>query len=99
MNNGKADFENIELKRLLKQEFLIDTDDFGEAEYAEARKALFTYRTEEAFYEDTGWARDNPEFRAVDYLIKNRICRWWNGQFIYFSRILWEREKEMESND
>lgn len=94
--NGKVNFENSELKGLLEQEFLIHTDTFGEAEYTKIRKTLFAYESVYEFYKDTGWAKDNPELRSEEYLIQNRICRWWDGQFIYFSRILWEDREEAE---
>ena len=88
--SGSLTFENMELKLLLEREFLIYTGSFKEAEYAKARRAIFVYENVDEFYEATGWERDNPELRTEDYLTRNRICRWWNGRFIYFSRILWE---------
>lgn len=91
--NGRLTFEKTELKLLLEQEFLIHTDSFEAAEYAKAQKALFDYENVDEFFEATGWTRDNPELRTEDYLIRNRICRWWNGRFVYFSRILWEDDK------
>lgn len=92
---GKETFETSEIKKLLEQEFLVHTDAFGEAEYGKVRKALFVYKSVEAFNKATGWGRDNPELCTEDYLTRHRICRWWNGRFIYFSRILWENEMEM----
>lgn len=93
--NGKLNFEKSELKLLLEQEFLIYTDSFEEAEYTKARKAIFAYGDVDEFFRATGWARDNPELQTEDYLIRNRICRWWNGQLVYFSRILWEDDEGM----
>lgn len=94
--NGKLNFEKSELKSLLEQEFFIQTDTFEEAEYRKIRKALFAYESVDEFFKDTGWGKDNPELQSEDYLTGNRVCRWWNGQFIYFSRILWEGEKGLE---
>ena len=88
--NGSLTFENMELKFLLEREFLIYTGSFKEAEYAKARRAIFVYENADEFFEATGWERNNPELRTEDYLTENRVCRWWNGRFIYFSRILWE---------
>lgn len=93
--NGRLTFEKTELKFLLEQEFLIHTDSFEDAEYAKARIALSDYENVEGFFEATGWARDNPELRTEDYLTRNRICRWWNGRLVYFSRILWEDDERM----
>lgn len=91
--NGKLNFEETELKNLLEEEFLFRTDTFNEADYTKIWKALFAYESVDEFFMDTGWGKDNPELQSEDYLTRNRICRWWNGQFIYFSRILWESEK------
>lgn len=88
--SGSLTFENMELKLLLEREFLIYTGSFEEAEYAKARRAIFVYENADEFFEATGWERNNPELRTEDYLTENRVCRWWNGRFIYFSRILWE---------
>lgn len=88
--SGSLTFENMELKLLLEREFLIYTGSFEEAEYGKARRAIFVYENADEFFEATGWERNNPELRTEDYLTENRVCRWWNGRFIYFSRILWE---------
>ena len=46
-------------------------------------------------FEDEDYAKARRAifvYENVDefYLTENRVCRWWNGRFIYFSRILWE---------
>ena len=88
--NDSLTFEKKELKFLLEREFFIHIDSFEDEDYAKARRAIFVYENADEFYEATGWERNNPELRTEDYLTENRVCRWWNGRFIYFSRILWE---------
>lgn len=44
----------------------------------------------EAFYEETGWERDNPECAGKEYLIKQKICREITGKVWYFSRVMWD---------
>lgn len=95
--NGRLTFEKTELKFLLEQEFLIHTDSFEDTEYTKAQNALFDYENMDEFFKVTGWARDNPECRTENYLTSNRICRWWNGRLVYFSRIMWEDEDEIGS--
>ena len=88
--NDSLTFEKKELKFLLEREFFIHIDSFEDEDYAKARRAIFVYENADEFFEATGWERNNPELRTEDDLTENRVCRWWNGRFIYFSRILWE---------
>lgn len=87
---GKAELERQELKGLLEQEFFLSTDGWSEEDYQRAEEALTAFESVEAFLISTDWERDNPELGGEDYLTGNRICRWVNGKFFYFSRLLWE---------
>ena len=87
--NDSLTFEKKELKFLLEREFFIHIDSFEDEDYAKARRAIFVYENADEFFEATGWERNNPELRTEDYLTENRVCRWWNGRFIYFSRIFY----------
>lgn len=78
--------------QLLETEFEVQVSGWTETELSRARRALFFYDSLEEFFEQTGWNLDNPEIADEAYLLSNRICRWNQGQFVYFSRILWEEE-------
>lgn len=80
--------------KLLRKEFdlFIREDELEKAELA--ARCITVYKTPEAFYEATGWARDNPESAEFDSLIRQRICRRINGEVWYFSRLLFEEGLE-----
>ena len=44
----------------------------------------------EAFYEETGWERDNPECADKKYLKNNRICQEIGNEVWYFSQFKWD---------
>jgi hypothetical protein len=79
-----------ELRRLLEKEFLVQIVNWEKEDIDRAGSALRSFESMEMFFEESGWDRDNPELRSEAYLIENRICRWINGRFLYFSRLLWE---------
>ena len=90
MNGKKADLTENGLRYILKTEFGV-TDEEWEMRKAEcALEFLEVYDSVEDFLETTGWGKDNPELQSEGYLIENRICRWIEGKFYYFSRLLWE---------
>lgn len=80
--------------KLLQTEFdlFIREDEPEKAELA--ARCITVYKTPEAFYAATGWARDNPECAEFDSLIKQRTCRRINGEVWYFSRLLFEEGLE-----
>lgn len=55
-------------------------------------KILIPYKSVDTFLLDTEWDKDNPECSSEEYLVENRICRWIDGKFGYFSRLLRERD-------
>ena len=75
---------------VLEQEFNLRKRVWTAEDLKRARSALFTFPDVEAFLSETGWGRDNPEYSSEEYLTAKRICRWIDGRFIYFSRLLWE---------
>lgn len=83
-------FDRKALQVLLKTEFLISEDMLEARGLERAEASLESYESLEDFLNRTGWGRDNPECSSEGYLIKMRICRWVDGKFLYFSRIVWE---------
>ena len=79
-----------ELICVLEQEFNLRKRVWTAEDLKRARSALFTFPDVEAFLSETGWGRDNPEHSSEEYLTTERISRWIDGRFIYFSRLLWE---------
>lgn len=75
---------------VLEHEFNLRKRVWTAEDLKRARSALFTFPDVEAFLSETGWGRDNPEYSSEEYLTAKRICRWIDGRFIYFSRLLWE---------
>ena len=75
---------------VLEQEFGLKKRAWTAEDFKKARSALFVFSDVEAFLSETGWGRDNPEYSSEEYLTAKRICRWIDGRFIYFSRLLWE---------
>lgn len=92
MNGSKAKLEADRLWHLLETEFLVCESEREKRKITEALDALEIYEDVEDFLEQTGWGRDNPELQSEEYLINNRICRWIDGKFVYFSRLVWESE-------
>ena len=87
MNGDRLEYSQ---GNILKKEFLISEDMLKQRSIEEAAEALETYESIEEFLDKTGWRRDNPECSSEEYLTENRICRWVNGNLIYFSRLIWE---------
>lgn len=83
-------FDRKALQVLLKTEFLISEDMLEARGLERAEASLESYESLEDFLNRTGWRRDNPKCSSEGYLIKMRICRWVDGKFLYFSRIVWE---------
>lgn len=92
MNGDKETVLQRTLKEILEQEFLIK-EDWNTEKLEKAGQILEEYDNVEEFLTETGWGRDNPEYMSEEYLTKNRICRWSEGKFLYFSRILWETQE------
>lgn len=92
MNGSKVKLEADRLWHLLETEFLVCKCEWKKRKIMEALDALEIYEDVEDFLEQTGWGRDNPELQSEEYLINNRICRWIDGRFVYFSRLVWESE-------
>lgn len=86
------------MKRILREEFLEEVDDWQFGEMERAALALSWYDSLEHFLRETGWERDNPEYASASYLTEQRICRWIDGKFVYFSRLVWE-ENALDKRD
>lgn len=74
---------------VMKKEFDIDIDYTDRNAVLRVANALIPYESVDAFLLDTEWGKDNPECSDEAYLVENRICRWIEGKFVYFSRLLW----------
>lgn len=81
-----------QLVEILRREFAVEVDDNCLGEWERARMALMIYEDREDFLGKTRWQQDNPELTDELYLTENRICRWAEGKFVYFSRLLWESD-------
>ena len=90
MNGRNRLWEDEKLICVLEQEFDLKKRVWTAEELKKARNALFAFPDVKAFLSETGWSRDNPECSSEEYLTTERICRWIDGRFIYFSRLLWE---------
>lgn len=90
MNGRMRLWEDKQIIWVLEQEFNLKKRAWTAEDLKKARSALFAFPDVEAFLSETGWSRDNPEYSSEKYLTTERICRWVDGRFIYFSRLLWE---------
>ena len=90
MNGRNRLWEDEKLICGLEQEFDLKKRVWTAEELKKARNALFAFPDVKAFLSETGWSRDNPECSSEEYLTTERICRWIDGRFIYFSKLLWE---------
>ena len=90
MNGRNRLWEDEKLICVLEQEFDLKKRVWTAEELKKARNALFAFPDVKAFLSETGWSRDNPECSSEEYLTTERICRWIDGGFIYFSKLLWE---------
>ncbi len=88
---GISDWQFVEI---LQREFAVEVDDNCPKELERARMVLMIYEDREDFLEKTRWQQDNPELTEEPYLTENRICRWIEGKFVYFSRLLWESDSK-----
>lgn len=93
MSGKKLPWTSGELQKILDKEFLEKTAVWGKKEAERAARALKVYKDVKCFLEETGWGKDNPEAASEEYLIGHRICRWVDGRFLYFSRLVWEAEE------
>lgn len=93
MNGEKDGGYPNSLTDILEREFLI-RENWNKEKLVRAAKALEGYKNVEEFLERTGWGRDNPECMTEEYLTENRICRWINGRFFYFSSIMYELQEQ-----
>ena len=90
MNGRNRLWEDEKLICVLEQEFDLKKRVWTAEELKKARNALFAFPDVKAFLSETVWSRDNPECSSEEYLTTERICRWIDGRFIYFSKLLWE---------
>lgn len=90
MNGDRLRFTPERMKEILKTEFLIPEDMLDKMGIEQAAAAMEIYGCIEEFLEKTGWRRDNPEYSSEEYLTGNRICRWVDGNLLYFSWLVWE---------
>lgn len=93
MNGREVHYTTEELRSILAESFLENTDTWGREERERAVCALEFYDNVEHFLKETKWERDNPEASSEKYLTENRICQWVDGCFLYFSRLIWEDDK------
>ena len=77
---------------VMKKEFDLDIDYTDRNAVLRVANALIPYESVDAFLLDTEWDKDNPECSSEEYLVENRICRWIDGKFVYFSRLMWEKK-------
>ncbi|WP_314723559.1 hypothetical protein [Enterocloster bolteae] len=78
---------------VMKREFDVDIDYTDREAVLLAVQALESYNSVEEFFVFTGWDKDNPECCSEEYLVENRICRWLDGKFVYFSRLKWKTSR------
>lgn len=76
--------------RLMRQEFAVYIGEEEREKIEQAWKYIQIFDTWEAFLEETGWAKDNPELCRREYLKQNHICREIHGKVCYFSHDQWE---------
>lgn len=93
MTGNRWDISDIQLIKVLKTEFNITISNEDKPSLIRARKALFLYKNRIDFLKQNRWGQDNPELTKEEYLTENRICRWVNGYFVYFSRLMWEGDE------
>lgn len=93
MTGREWDIPNQRLTEVLEQEFGITVNLQNPDEVLRARDSVAVYESAEEYLKSSGWERNNPEIASEEYLVKNRICRWIDGKFIYFSTLLWETGK------
>lgn len=89
MSGRKLDLDSSRIREILELEFGIELGAWDDEVKKKAERALEMYEGPEDFLSQTGWEKDNPECQSESYLTENRICRWVDGKFLYFSRILW----------
>ena len=99
MNGDKLRFSWERIKEILKTEFLIPEDMLEQKGIEQAAAALEVYGSVDEFLESTGWGRDNPEYSSEEYLTDNQICRWVDGNLLYFSRLAWEKQESSYRGD
>lgn len=90
MNGDWIGFSQVKIRGILTTEFLIPENTLEQRGIEHAAEALEIYNSVEEFLVKTGWGRDNPECSSEKYLTENRVCRWVDGSFLYFSRLIWE---------
>ena len=61
-------------RELLLQEFGIAIGEKESDKIELAESCIEIYNSMEAFYEKTGWDKDNPEQSSPEYLKQNHIC-------------------------
>ena len=99
MNGDRRRFALEKIKNILKTEFLIPEDMLEQKGIRQATAALESYDSVEEFLVKTDWGRDNPEYSSEEYLTENRICRWVDGNLLYFSRLVWEKQESVNQGE
>ncbi|MFR5631482.1 MAG: hypothetical protein ACLUFH_00605 [Monoglobales bacterium] len=89
MTGRKLSIDASRIREILELEFGVRIELWDEDAIKHAEHALEAYDSPEDFLVQTGWENDNPEYQSENYLTENQICRWVDGKFLYFSRILW----------
>lgn len=90
MTNREWGISDRQFVEILWREFDVRVNPNCMEELERARRSLIIYENREEFLKQTRWRQDNPELTEERYLTENRICRWIDEKFMYFSRLLWE---------
>ncbi len=93
MTGKQWDISDRRLAEVLRTEFGVIINYRKKFELERIKRALFVYKDRRDFLEQSRWGYDNPELADEKYLIQNRICRWIDGRFVYFSRLVWGEEE------
>lgn len=99
MNGDRIGFSQVKIRGILMTEFLIPEDILKQRGIEQAEEELEIFNSVEEFLEKTGWGRDNPECSSEEYLTENRICRWVDRSFLYFSKLTWEKMKNRSKGE
>ena len=85
---------------LLKKEFGITIKPWDRERLILAKGCIEIYENLAAFYQATGWERDNPQEAGLDYLKEHRLCRMIGGKLWYFSWLRYEEGlKALETSE
>lgn len=99
MNGDRLGLSWVKIKEILKTEFHVPEDILELRSMEQTAAALERYGSMKEFLEETGWGRDNPECSSEEYLTGNRICRWVDGNVLYFSRLVWDKFESVNERE